>query len=120
MPWPVFQTRLADKTQKNSNLPPARASRHLAPHRPPFSIMSSPSSLALDHPPKPRLTSAFTLIEILVVLGIIALLTGVLMTDVGRSFGRAQGNVAKLFVTSEVEIPLTSYRVDIGDYPSAD
>ncbi len=89
--------------------------------------MFSPSSLTLDQPAaaapgnrKSRLTSGFTLVEILVVLGIIALLVGVVMTDVGRSFGGAQVKVATLFVSSGLDISLTSYRIDMGDYPTAD
>jgi len=56
----------------------------------------------------------------MVVLAIIGLLVGISMSKLGSIFGQSQTQVAKLFVTSEVEIPLTSYRVDMGDYPSAD
>jgi general secretion pathway protein G len=69
---------------------------------------------------KTRHTAAFSLLEILVVLAIIGLIVGVAMSNLGGVFSGAQVKVAKLFVTSEMEIPLTSYRVDMGDYPSAD
>jgi len=92
-------------------------------------MFSPTSSLALDQQitdgaffpkRKSRVTSAFTLLEIMVVLAIIGLLVGISMSKLGDVFGKSQGQVAKLFVTSEVEIPLTSYKVDLGDYPTAD
>lgn len=99
--------------------------------------MSSPSSPALDptlaghglqlpdrdHKAarRPRSPAAgFTLMEILVVLAIIGLIVGVAMSNLTGTLSRSQGKIAKIFVTSEVEVPLTSYRIDMGDYPTAD
>jgi general secretion pathway protein G len=67
-----------------------------------------------------RPSAGFSLLEILVVLAIIGLIVGVAMSNLTGIFSRSQVNVAKLFVNSEVEIPLTSYRVDVGDYPTND
>ena len=53
-------------------------------------------------------------------LAIIGLIVGVAMSNLTGIFSRSQVNVAKLFVNSEVEIPLTSYRVDVGDYPTTE
>ena len=64
--------------------------------------------------------AAFTLLEILVVLAIIGLLVGVSVSSLGGIFGTAQTKVAKLFVGTEMEIPLTSYRIDMGEYPTPD
>ena len=65
-------------------------------------------------------TSAFTILEIVIVLAIIGLLVGVAVTDLTKTFNKSKVQIAKLFVTSEVEIPLTTYRVDMGDFPSAE
>lgn len=61
---------------------------------------------------------AFTLLEILVVLAIIGLLVGLGVTNLDRLFGGAQEDIAKTFVNSSLKLPLTSYRMDMGDYPS--
>jgi general secretion pathway protein G len=65
-----------------------------------------------------RRVTAFTLLEILVVLAIIGLLVGVLVTNTDKIFGRSQTAVAGIFVRNTVNVPLLSYRRDMGDYPS--
>jgi general secretion pathway protein G len=65
----------------------------------------------------PRLR-AFTLLEILIVLAIIGLLVGLGVSNLDRLFGTAQVDIARTFVSSSMKMPLTSYRMDIGDYPS--
>lgn len=61
---------------------------------------------------------AFTLLEILVVLAIIGLLVGLAVTKVGGIFGTNQETIARLFVNSSLKVPLTSYRMNMGSYPS--
>ncbi|MFA6287102.1 MAG: type II secretion system major pseudopilin GspG [Opitutaceae bacterium] len=61
---------------------------------------------------------AFTLLEILVVLAIIGLLVGLAVNNVGGIFGKNQVAITGLFVNSSIKTPLTSYRIDMGDYPS--
>lgn len=65
-----------------------------------------------------RVTSAFTLLEILVVLAIIGLLAGLAITNVDKIFGGAQSSAAKLFVTQTMKTSLTTYRIHMGNYPS--
>ncbi len=61
---------------------------------------------------------AFTLLEILVVLAIIGLLVGLAVTKVGGIFASKQEDIARLFVQASMELPLTSYRINMGDFPS--
>jgi general secretion pathway protein G len=61
---------------------------------------------------------AFTLLEIMIALAILALLVGLAVTNLDTVFGNAQGTTAKLFVSEAVKLPLTSYRIAMGDYPS--
>lgn len=58
------------------------------------------------------------MLEILVVLAILGLLIGVLVSNVGGNLSRGQEDAARIFVTSSLKAPLTSYRIDFGDYPS--
>lgn len=70
-------------------------------------------------PPRARSAAgAFTLLEILVVLAIIGLLASLVITNVGNIFGNKQKDVTKLFVTQSIQLPLTAYKIDMGDYPS--
>jgi general secretion pathway protein G len=61
---------------------------------------------------------AFTLLEIMIALAILALLVGLAVTNLDTVFGNAQSTTAKLFVSEAVKLPLTSYRIAMGDYPS--
>ena len=62
--------------------------------------------------------SAFTLLEILVVLAIVGLLAGLAITNSDKIFGQGQEAVAKIFVRDSLKTSLVRYRIDLGDYPS--
>ncbi len=62
--------------------------------------------------------SAFTLVEMLLVIALIAILAGVAIVNVDKIFGGNQESVAKIFVTQSMKAPLTSYRIHMGSYPS--
>ena len=80
-----------------------------------------------DLPPKPCNetgpkatfgTAGFSLLEVLIAIALIALLSTVAITQVDKIFGRGQGNVAHIFVTQSLEIPLLHYSIDVGSYPT--
>ncbi len=61
---------------------------------------------------------AFTLLEIMIALAILALLVGLAVGNLDTIFGSAQAKTAHLFVNEAIKLPLTSYRIQMGDYPS--
>ena len=65
-----------------------------------------------------RAQRAFTLLEIMIALAILALLVGLAVTNLDTVFGNAQTTTAKLFVSESIKLPLSSYRIAMGDYPS--
>lgn len=67
-----------------------------------------------------RADSGFTLLEILLALGILAMLVALAVTNVGKILGGAQDSVAKTFVRESMKTPLTAYRISVGDYPSTE
>ena len=80
------------------------------------------------NPPLPRcarplrnrrkaLRRGFTLLEILVVLAIIGLLAGLAITNVEKIFGGAQVGTVQIFVKESMKTALTTYRIQMGDYP---
>lgn len=60
----------------------------------------------------------FTLLEIMVVLAILGLLATLAINKLGSQFDNAKIDTAKLFVTTTIKVPLFSYKMSIGDYPS--
>jgi general secretion pathway protein G len=65
-----------------------------------------------------RPTRGFTLLEILVVLAIIGLLVSLAVSNIDQIFGNAKVKTAEIFVKQSMKVPLTSYRMHMGDYPS--
>lgn len=65
-----------------------------------------------------RRQHGFSLIEMLLVLGLLGLLATLVITQAGTLFGGAEEDVAKQFVTQAVKAPLLKYRIDMGGYPS--
>jgi general secretion pathway protein G len=65
-----------------------------------------------------RLSKAFTLLEILVVLAILGLLVGLAITNVDKIWGGAQADTTRMFVNQTMSLPLTTYRIRVGDFPS--
>ncbi|MBL4574710.1 MAG: type II secretion system major pseudopilin GspG [Opitutaceae bacterium] len=66
----------------------------------------------------PNRRSAFTLVEMLLVIALIAILAGVAISNVDKIFGGNQESVARIFVTQSMKAPLASYRFGMGSYPS--
>lgn len=64
------------------------------------------------------LRRGFTLLEIMIALAILGLLVGLAVSNVTGIFDTAQVSTAQLFVKESIKLPLTSYRIAMGDYPS--
>ena len=58
--------------------------------------------------------------EILVVLAILGLLAGLAISKLGGQYDNAKIDTAKLFVTTSIKVPLFSYKMHVGDFPSTE
>jgi len=65
-----------------------------------------------------RNNRAFTLLEIIVMVGILALLATLLITKTEGIFGNSQQTIARIFVRDSLKTALERYRMDLGSYPS--
>lgn len=61
---------------------------------------------------------AFTILEILVVLSIIAMLVGLAVSNITGVSENAKVWIAEMFVKSSIKVPLQQYSMHMGDYPS--
>ena len=66
-----------------------------------------------------RANSGFTLLEVLMAIALLALLVGVVLTNVEGLFSGGQEKVAKIFVAETARTGLAAYRLDTGNYPSS-
>ncbi|MGA3007058.1 MAG: type II secretion system major pseudopilin GspG [Opitutaceae bacterium] len=73
----------------------------------------------MTHSQSRRSTRAFTLLEILIAIAILGLLVGVAVANLDKIFGNSQESIAKLFVQESIKIPLNTYRMAMGSYPSS-
>lgn len=65
-------------------------------------------------------SKAFSLIEILIVIGLIAALAAVMIANLDRIFGGGQEEVAKIFVKQTIQAPLTAYKLHMRSYPTTE
>jgi general secretion pathway protein G len=66
----------------------------------------------------PRTSAGFTLLEILIALAILGMLVALSVTKLGSVFSGASADTAKIFVNDSLKTALTTYRIQVGDYPS--
>ncbi len=66
----------------------------------------------------PRLRHAFTLLEILVVLAILGLLTGLVIANLGKTQLNAEKAATRVMVRSSLKQALNLYRISVSDFPS--
>jgi general secretion pathway protein G len=64
--------------------------------------------------------AGFTLLEVLVVLILISLLAGTVIYNITGTIDKNSASIAKLFVDNSVKVPLVSYRINMGSYPSTE
>ena len=67
-----------------------------------------------------RSVRAFTLMEILLVIGLLGLLMGVMAVGFGNIFGTNEKEIAKMFVDQGVKANLQQYRMHMGSYPTTE
>ncbi len=60
----------------------------------------------------------FTLIEIMLVIGLMVLLVGLVVTNVDNLFGNNQATLVQFKVKESFKTPLTSYRIHMGNFPT--
>lgn len=60
----------------------------------------------------------FTLLEIMIAIAILGMLVALGVANLDTIFGGAQAKTAHLFVNESIKLPLTTYRIQMGDYPS--
>lgn len=63
---------------------------------------------------------AFTLIEILIVIALMAFLASLVVGNIAAQFSTAREQVAQTFVKSSLEAPLMTYSMKVGSFPSTE
>jgi len=71
-------------------------------------------------PRRPRRAPGFTLTEILIAIALIVVIVSVTVANYSSIIGRGQTSAARVFVSSEIDMILTSYRLDTGNYPTTE
>ncbi len=66
-----------------------------------------------------RTETGFTLLELLVVLGIIAMLAGIVGPQVMKHMGESKTKAAKVQI-EDLAATLDMYKLDVGSYPSSE
>jgi general secretion pathway protein G len=66
-----------------------------------------------------RTETGFTLLELLVVLGIIAMLAGIVGPQVMKHMGESKTKAAKVQI-EDLAATLDMYKLDVGNYPSSE
>jgi len=68
----------------------------------------------------PRGASGFTLLEIIIVVGLIAALAGALIVGLTQTGDAGRIAIAQQFVDTGISPPLEAYKLSMGSYPSTE
>ncbi len=83
-------------------------------------LLESPSAQGVQRRRPITGVSAFTLLEIIVVIGILSILATLVISNLGKSLENSRISVTKLFVGESMKTALTTYKIQMGDYPSTE
>ncbi|TVP79198.1 MAG: type II secretion system protein GspG [Puniceicoccaceae bacterium] len=64
--------------------------------------------------------NGFSLLEILIAIALVALLASVTLKQLTGVFGDNQNQAAQLFIDGNLDLALTRYRLDVGNYPTTE
>lgn len=64
--------------------------------------------------------SAFTLLEILIAIALLAAIAALLISNLDRVLGGGRTEVARIFVNETMENPLMNFRIHMGRYPTTE
>lgn len=67
-----------------------------------------------------RRLHGFSLLEILVVIGLIAAIASLVVINLDKIFSSGKEQIAKLYVTETIKTPLMAYKIDTGNYPTTE
>ncbi len=80
------------------------------------------NNMQLNSPSRPvrARNAGFSLMEMLIVLGIMGLLVGIVITNFQGIFAGAETDAAEQFVRNSVDAPLTAYKIHMGNFPTTE
>jgi general secretion pathway protein G len=64
--------------------------------------------------------SAFTLLEVLIALALLAAIAALLIGNLDRVLGGGRTEVARIYVNETLETPLMNFRIHMGRYPTTE
>ncbi|MDR2982642.1 MAG: type II secretion system major pseudopilin GspG [Puniceicoccales bacterium] len=67
-----------------------------------------------------RVRRAFTLVEMLIVIALLAVVAGAVVVNLDSIFGDAQVDVERQKVNSSLKMALTNYRLKMGSFPTTE
>ncbi len=62
----------------------------------------------------------FSLMEILVVIGLIGAIAGLVILNLDKIFSSGKEQIAKLYVNETIKTPLFAYKLNVGNYPTTE
>lgn len=70
--------------------------------------------------PITRRLHGFSLLEILVVIGLIAAIAGLVVVNLDKIFSGGKEQIVKLYVSETLKTPLMAYKIDTGSFPTTE
>jgi general secretion pathway protein G len=67
-----------------------------------------------------RMKRGFTLLEVLIAIALLAAIAALLITNLDSILGGGNREVARIYVNETMEVPLMTYRVHMGSYPTTE